>query len=77
MRRATWRTKDSPLQSRRRLRSQENDKELGRAGYRFRLKAGNGEIIATSEGYTSKAGARNGIESVNKNTADAEVVDLS
>lgn len=54
-----------------------NDKELGRAGYRFRLKAGNGGIIATSEGYTSKAGAKNGIESVKKNTADAEVVDLS
>ncbi len=45
--------------------------------FRFRLKAGNGEIIATSEGYTSKASAKNGIESVKSNAADAEVVDLS
>ncbi|WP_440711666.1 YegP family protein [Herbiconiux sp. YIM B11900] len=43
--------------------------------YRFRLKAGNGEIIATSEGYTSKASAKNGIESVKNNAPDAEVVD--
>ena len=35
----------------------------GPAGkYRFVLKAGNGEIIATSELYTSKASAQNGIE---------------
>ncbi|WP_368499941.1 YegP family protein [Herbiconiux sp. A18JL235] len=45
--------------------------------FRFRLKAGNGEIIATSEGYTSRAGAKNGIESVKMNAEDAEVVDLS
>lgn len=41
--------------------------------FRFRLKARNGEIIATSEGYTAKAGCLNGIESVKKNAADAEV----
>ena len=43
--------------------------------YRFRLKAGNGEIIAISEGYAAKASALNGIESVRKNAADATVVD--
>ena len=32
--------------------------------YYFVLKAGNGEIIATSERYTTKAAAKNGIESV-------------
>jgi len=48
-----------------------------RGEYRFRLKAGNGEIIATSEGYASKAGATNGIESVKKNAATAETVDQS
>lgn len=32
--------------------------------YYFRLKAANGEIIGASEGYTSKQGARQGIESV-------------
>ncbi len=42
--------------------------------YRFRLKARNGEIIATSEGYTSKDGCLNGIESVRKNAVDAEIV---
>ena len=43
--------------------------------FRFRLKARNGEIIATSEGYTSKAACENGIESVRKNAPEAEVVD--
>ncbi len=45
-----------------------------RGEYRFRLKARNGEIIATSEGYASKASCENGIESVRKNAVDAEVV---
>ncbi|WEK62197.1 MAG: YegP family protein [Candidatus Microbacterium colombiense] len=44
--------------------------------YRFRLKAGNGEVIATSEGYSSKSGALNGIDSVRRNAADAEVVEV-
>jgi uncharacterized protein len=45
--------------------------------FRFRLKASNGEIIAVSEAYESKASAKNGIESVKKNAADATVVDLT
>jgi uncharacterized protein len=45
--------------------------------FRFNLKAGNGEVIASSEGYASKASAQNGIESVKKNAADATVVDLT
>ncbi|AQY00716.1 uncharacterized protein YegP (UPF0339 family) [Microbacterium foliorum] len=45
-------------------------------GYRFRLKAGNGEVIATSESYTTKAAAKNGIESVKTNAPGAEVVDV-
>lgn len=44
--------------------------------YRFRLKAGNGEVIATSQGYASKAGAKNGIESVQRNAAGAEIVEI-
>ncbi|WP_394937751.1 YegP family protein [Psychromicrobium sp. YIM B11713] len=44
-------------------------------GFRFRLKAGNGEVIATSQGYKSKSSALNGIESVRKN-ADAPVVEV-
>lgn len=43
--------------------------------YRFRLKAGNGEVIATSEGYSSKAAALGGIESVRRSASDAEVVE--
>ncbi len=47
---------------------------LDKAGeYRFRLKARNGEIIATSEGYKAKASCLNGIESVRKNAPDATV----
>ncbi len=42
--------------------------------FRFRLKARNGEVIAVSEGYTSKSGCLNGIESVKKNAPEAEVV---
>ncbi|MBO4697622.1 MAG: YegP family protein [Lachnospiraceae bacterium] len=41
--------------------------------FRFRLKATNGEIIATSEGYKSKASCMNGIASVQKNAVDAPV----
>jgi uncharacterized protein YegP (UPF0339 family) len=43
--------------------------------YRVRLKAGNGEIIAVSEAYESKAGANDGIESVRRNAHDATVDD--
>ena len=43
--------------------------------FRFRLKAGNGQIIATGEGYTTRANCINGIESVKKNAPDAEVVE--
>ena len=43
--------------------------------YRFRLKARNGEIIAASEGYTTKASCLNGIESVRKNAPIAEVAE--
>ena len=36
-------------------------------GVKFDLKAGNGEVIATSEVYSSKASCLNGNESVKKN----------
>ena len=41
--------------------------------YRFRLKATNGQTIATSEGYGAKAGCLNGIDSVKRNAPDAEI----
>lgn len=44
--------------------------------YRFNLKASNGQVIATSQGYASKASALNGIESIKKNAPDAAVVEV-
>ena len=38
----------------------------------FRLKAGNGEIILSSEQYTSKAAAQGGVDSVKKNAPNDE-----
>ena len=38
--------------------------------YSFNLKAGNGEIILTSEVYEQKSSAQNGIESVKKHAPD-------
>ncbi len=44
--------------------------------YRWRLKAANGQTIATGgEGYSSAAAAKNGIASVKKNAPDADIVD--
>jgi uncharacterized protein len=45
--------------------------------FRFHLKAANGEIIAASQGYETRASAEKGIESVKASAADAKVVDLS
>jgi len=36
----------------------------------FKLKAGNGEVILSSEGYKSSKSCANGIESVRKNSQD-------
>ena len=43
--------------------------------FRFRLKATNGQVIAVSEGYKAKASCLNGIESVQKNAPDADIVE--
>lgn len=46
--------------------------------FRFRLKAGNGEIIAiASEDYETRAAAKKGIASIQKNAATAEIVDMA
>ena len=42
-------------------------------GVKFDLKAGNGEVIATSEVYTTEAACKNGIASVQKNAPVANV----
>ena len=46
-----------------------------KTGIKFNLKAGNGEIIATSEVYSSESACKNGIESVRKNAPEADVVE--
>jgi uncharacterized protein YegP (UPF0339 family) len=43
-------------------------------GYRFRLKARNGQVIATGESYKTKAACENGINSVRRHAAEAESV---
>ena len=43
--------------------------------YRFRLKATNGQIIATGEGYVAKASCLNGVESVRRNAPEAPVAE--
>lgn len=45
-------------------------------GSRFRRKAANGEVIASSESYKTKASAMHEVESVKKN-AGSDVVDLT
>jgi uncharacterized protein len=45
--------------------------------FRFHLEAANGEIIAASQGYETKANAEKGIESIKANAASAAVVDLT
>lgn len=44
-------------------------------GIKFDLKAGNGEVIATSEVYESEASCQKGIQSVMKNAPIANVED--
>ena len=43
--------------------------------YRFRLKATNGQVIATGQGYETKKSCLNGIESIRKNAPDAKLDD--
>lgn len=43
--------------------------------HRFRLKASNGEIVATGEGYSTRAGAIRGTEAVKRAAAEAPVPD--
>lgn len=45
--------------------------------FHFSLKAGNGQIVGTSQMYSSEAGMENGIESVKKNAGSAEVKDMT
>jgi uncharacterized protein YegP (UPF0339 family) len=52
--------------------------ELKKSGdkYHFTLKAGNGQVILSSQMYASKASAMNGIESVQKNCGNADSFEM-
>ena len=43
--------------------------------YRFRIEAEDGQLMATSEPYTSKSSALKGVEAIKRNAADAQVDD--
>ena len=45
--------------------------------FRFRLKASNGQVLASGDAYDSRRSAMNGIRSVQRNAAEAEVDDLT
>ena len=49
--------------------------KMTKSGIKFNLKATNGEIIASSEVYNTKASCLNGIESVRRNAPVASVED--
>lgn len=52
-------------------------KKSGNDQFYFVLKAPNHEVILTSETYTSKQSAKNGIQAVQSSAADAQIKDLT
>ena len=44
--------------------------------FRFRLKASNGQIVASGEAYETKAAAKKGCESVQKAATDAKIEEV-
>jgi uncharacterized protein len=44
--------------------------------YRFRLKAGNGEVVAQGEAYETRDGARRGCEAVQRAADGASIKDV-
>lgn len=71
---AAAKLEDQTIEGFRSLTSPKYELYRDKAGqYRFRLRARNGAVIAVSDGYTTRAGCRNGIDSVIKNAGDAIV----
>lgn len=52
-------------------------KETKAGKFSFNIKAGNNQVIGTSQSYETAASRDNGIESVKKNAPDAKVTDIS
>ncbi|MBQ9079967.1 MAG: uL15 family ribosomal protein [Clostridia bacterium] len=66
---------DLTKESEQKVRAPKFELYTDKAGkFRFRLKAGNYEIIASSQAYASKSGCKNGIESVIKNSQTTKIV---
>ncbi len=47
-----------------------------KSGYRWRLKAGNGEVVAAGEEYSTKEHAKDGCLAVRRAANDADVVEV-
>lgn len=45
--------------------------------FRFRLKAGNGEVVATGQAYASLAGAKEGCAAVQRASYGASIVEAA
>lgn len=45
-------------------------------GFRWRLRANNGEVVASGQGYKTKASCKKGIASIKRTAAKAQVVDV-
>ena len=45
--------------------------------WRWRLKSGNGEVVASGEGYTTKHGARRGIDAHRRAACTERVIELA
>lgn len=78
-----YKTKASALNGAESVRKNAQDqtkfetKEAKNGKFHFNVKATNGQVIGTSQLYTSESGMKNGIESVAKSSLDAEIVDLT
>ena len=71
---ATVKTEDQTVACRKKLTNPKFELYEDHAGqFRFRLTARNGQIIAVSEGYTTKSACENGIASVQKSAPNAQI----
>ncbi|MGZ4511856.1 MAG: YegP family protein [Mycobacterium sp.] len=71
------RTQVAAVPEKRNLASKFEIREDHAGKFRFQLKAANGEIIAASQGYETKAGADRAIQAVKTTAPNAKVEDLT
>ncbi|WLQ05828.1 YegP family protein [Arthrobacter oryzae] len=73
----TWQDRSRPQQKDEQMAGKFELYKDKAGAFRFRLKAGNGEVIATGEACKTKAAALKGIESVKNSASGATTVDLT